>query len=160
MALTLNIRFGSFKDIGAAAPRGRGAKASETPSTLVVFAGKDGELGKQAQSLLGKAAVAQVARAAKAAKFKGAAKSSLDLLAPEGLSFDRLLVAGGYRKPPEADKADSKPDQGPHELMLGGALMAKLASPSCSPAYSSAATRNGPSRTPKSGTISRHARAV
>src|SRR5690606_34844201 len=35
-------------------------------------------------------------------------------------------------------------------------LSAKLASPSCSPAYSNAATRNGPSRTPKSGTISRH----
>ena len=35
-------------------------------------------------------------------------------------------------------------------------LSAKLASPSCSPAYSSAATRNGPSSTPKSGTTSRH----
>jgi len=37
--------------------------------------------------------------------------------------------------------------------------MAQVASPSWSPAYSSAATRNGPSRAPKSGTISRQARA-
>ncbi len=61
--------------------------------TLVVFAGEDLGLSHATKAQLG-AAGDLVARAAKAARFKGKTSSAMDLLAPAGLSVARLIVAG------------------------------------------------------------------
>ncbi|GAC1329165.1 MAG: leucyl aminopeptidase [Beijerinckiaceae bacterium] len=91
------------------------------PSTLVVFAGDDLALAAKTREILGTAA-ARYERAAAAANFKGRSGSSLDILAPEGLGFDRLLVLGTGRGP----KTDGVEDTLPDHVGLGGALMGKL----------------------------------
>ena len=59
--------------------------------TVVVLAGEGGALGPRALQL----GIADlVERAAKAADFKGKAKAKLDLIAPAGTGFDRLIVVG------------------------------------------------------------------
>ncbi|WP_029032450.1 leucyl aminopeptidase [Salinarimonas rosea] len=60
---------------------------------LVVLVGSDLALGPVAQDLLGEAA-GLVARAAKAERFKGKAKSVMVLPAPGNLAADRLVVVG------------------------------------------------------------------
>jgi len=60
---------------------------------LVVFADKSLSFGPAARKALG-TAQATVKRAATAAKFDGKRSSCLELLAPEGLHLDRLLVIG------------------------------------------------------------------
>ncbi|MBI1385535.1 MAG: leucyl aminopeptidase [Rhizobiales bacterium] len=61
--------------------------------TLVALAEAKFGLGTRAQAL-DKAGDGQLKRAAKAAGFKGATKSALDLLAPHGLDCDRILLVG------------------------------------------------------------------
>ena len=97
MPLSLTTRFVALSQISAP-KQTKGAKTASVPTVLVVFAGKDGSYSEASQKLLGAAAEA-VARAAKANKFKGNAGSSLDILAPAGLTYDRLLVVGTARKP-------------------------------------------------------------
>jgi leucyl aminopeptidase len=121
MSTSLTIRFAPFGQIAAPKP-GRGVKADGTPTVLVVFAGKDGELSAATKKLLG-GAQETVDRAAKATKFKGNVGSTLDILAPHGLAFDRLVVLGTVRKEDEKDL----PAQ-PRDALAGGALMAKLSS--------------------------------
>lgn len=121
MPLSLTTRFVALSQISAP-KQTKGAKTASVPTVLVVFAGKDGSYSEASQKLLGAAAEA-VARAAKANKFKGNAGSSLDILAPAGLTYDRLLVVGTARKP-----ADNEPAPDPASPMLGGALMGKLTS--------------------------------
>lgn len=118
MPTQLNIKFASFSQISA--PKAARGKAADVPSVLVVFAGKDGVFSKASEKLIG-AAKDTVSRAAKAAKFKGNAGSSLDILAPHGLGFDRLLVIGTARKP----DAPEMPPQ-PADALLGGAVIAKV----------------------------------
>ena len=75
-------------------------------ATLVAFAGEDLSFGAATAALLGDAAT-RVRKAAAIAKFKGTASTALDLLAVDGLGFDRLLVigtapkAGGEKTPPD-----------------------------------------------------------
>ncbi len=59
--------------------------------TVVVLAGPDGMLGPQARAL---GVEEVVRRSAATAGFKGKAMTSLDLLAPQGTGFDRLVVIG------------------------------------------------------------------
>ncbi|MDR3469778.1 MAG: leucyl aminopeptidase [Xanthobacteraceae bacterium] len=72
-----------FVPLSAVAPRG----------VLVIFADKSLAFGPAGRKTLG-AAAATVKRAAAAAKFDGKRGSCLDLLAPQGLQVDRLLVIG------------------------------------------------------------------
>lgn len=60
---------------------------------LVVFVSEDLEPGPAAKDVLGDAA-GLIARAAKAERFKGKAKSAMTLAAPAGLPVDRLIVVG------------------------------------------------------------------
>src|SRR4051812_28638237 len=61
--------------------------------TLVVFCDDALKMGKAATKALGGAA-GTVKRAAAAARFKGKNGATLDILAPDGLKADRLLVVG------------------------------------------------------------------
>ncbi len=92
---------------------GEGARGD---GTLVVLVGGDLKPGSASAEVLGPAS-GLIAAAAAAANFKGKAKSALDILAPAGLSFGRLLVVGTESKgPPPA-----------HEILsLGGFVMGKL----------------------------------
>lgn len=115
MSHVLDVDFISFKDVKLA------PKAAKTgPSTtLVVLAGADAALGKASKTILGEAA-GLVAKAAHSAQFKGAAKSTMELLAPQGLGVDRLLVVGTHQK----KKADPQAQDG--LINLGGFIQGKL----------------------------------
>ena len=84
--------------------------------TLVVLVGGDLKPASASAEALGPAS-GLIAAAAAAANFKGKAKSALDILAPAGLPFGRLLVVGTEAKsPPTA-----------HDILsLGGFVMGKL----------------------------------
>lgn len=77
------IRFVSF----SAPPKG----------VLVVFTDESMQFGPAASKILGRAAET-VKQAAAASRFKGKSGSSLDILVPEGLKADRLIVAGTGKK--------------------------------------------------------------
>ncbi len=146
MANALKIRFISFSEAGkASAPaRRKTAKstASAPASALVLFAGNDAALTKAGRQQLGAASTAYD-RAVKAAAFKGGVKSSMELLAAEGTSADRIIVMGTGKKKPVADvlakgkaktavanpsKAKSaSTDEPPADYsVLGGSVMGKL----------------------------------
>ncbi len=84
--------------------------------TLVVFCDDQLKFGAATRKLLGGAERA-IKRAAAAASFKGKANATLDLLAPEGLKADRLIVIGTGKA------VDLKGDA---MLKLGGAAAGKL----------------------------------
>ena len=94
--------------------------ASQTdPGTLVVFAGAEGAFSPATSALLGSAAE-QVHKAASIAKFKGHSGSSVELLAPIGTHFSRLLIVG------TAPKKKAEPQSPTNEYtLLGGAVMGK-----------------------------------
>ncbi|MCB1489389.1 MAG: leucyl aminopeptidase, partial [Bauldia sp.] len=94
------------------------AKPGRKPTgTVVVLTGTDLALGPQAKSL---GVTDLIGRAAATASFGGKAMAMLDLLAPAGTEFDRLIVAG------TGDPADlSEYDW----LRLGGAVMGALGRP-------------------------------
>jgi leucyl aminopeptidase len=116
MAHSPKIDFVGFKDI-APAPKGRAAKAGG--GTLAVLAGADLSFAPETAKILG-AATVLIARAAATTKFKAHSGSALDLLAPEGLPFDRLIVIG------TAKKNDKEEAPAPDFVSLGGAIMGRL----------------------------------
>jgi leucyl aminopeptidase len=83
---------------------------------LVVFCDDTLKFGAAAAKALG-TAEAVVKRAAASNKFKGKSASTLDILAPEGLKADRLLVIG-TGKPAELKETDL--------LKFGGVLAGKI----------------------------------
>jgi leucyl aminopeptidase len=91
------------------------ASGRRPAGTIVIFVGENLALGRAA-SALGVGDL--VRRAAATAEFKGKAKSHLDLLAPAGTDFDRLILIG-------TGKAEDIGDNG--WLNLGGATMGALA---------------------------------
>ena len=93
MPASVSVEFASFSDIAATGP----ARSGEGASALVVFAGEDLTMGPHAARLVAPALPA-IQRAARAAKFKGKKGSALDLLAPHGLGWDRLIVVGAAAK--------------------------------------------------------------
>jgi leucyl aminopeptidase len=97
------------------------ASAEGGSSVLVAFAGDDLALSAKTREILG-AAVSRYERAAAAANFKGKNGSALDILAPEGPGFDRLLVMGTGKGP----KTEAVEDTLPDHAGLGGALMGRL----------------------------------
>ncbi len=93
------------------------ADGSAAPAeTLVVFVDGDLKPGAATADALG-AAASLIEAAAAVANFKGKAKSSLDLLAPAGLAYGRLLVIG------LKSKTASAANDG---IALGGYVMGKL----------------------------------
>ncbi len=109
MSEFVKIEFSSLDDVKATT----GSRGEET---LVVFVSGELKLGETAAAILG-AASGLIATAASAANFKGKAKSALDILAPTGLGFGRLLVVGTQAKGPAA---------GSDGVGLGGFVMGKL----------------------------------
>src|SRR5438270_3024978 len=117
MSSAVAIEFVSFDAVAARAqPSGEGE-----PSVLIAFAGEGLAIAPKTREILGDA-VTRYERAAAAANFKGKNGSALDILAPEGLNFDRLLVLGTGRGP----KADAVEDTLPDHVGLGGALTGRL----------------------------------
>ena len=90
MAESIRIDFAAI----AGAPQGVPAGGGDGPATLVVFAAPGLKLGEATKSAVGAEGEALIARAAAAAKFKGKLGSALDIVAPAGLSADRLIVIG------------------------------------------------------------------
>ncbi|OSJ20804.1 leucyl aminopeptidase, partial [Bradyrhizobium canariense] len=84
----------------------------------MVFSDDALKLGKATTKALG-AAAALVERAAAASKFKGKTGATLDILAPEGVKVDRLLVIG-TGKAEEIKETDL--------LKFGGVLAGKIGS--------------------------------
>ena len=113
MADRVSVAFTALAD--AARP-----EAGAETGTLVVFAGVDAGLSAGTQQLLG-AAFETVRKAATIAKFKGQSGSSLDLIAPAGLAYARLLVVGTAPK-----KAAEPQAPGAELAALGGFVMGKL----------------------------------
>ncbi|MFC0217333.1 leucyl aminopeptidase [Pseudochelatococcus lubricantis] len=95
-------------------------KSLERPEggEVVVFADDALSVSAAAAAWLGEAGLALVQRAAQIEKFKGAARSTLVLAAPQGIAADRLVVVGlGAAKDiPATDWA-----------RLGGAVLGKIA---------------------------------
>lgn len=86
------------------------------PSATVILASDGGGLGEVAAGL-DKDSGGAVKRAMAAADFKGKFKSGFELLAPQGLKVDRLIVVGSGK----SDKAGAS-----HWVNLGGAIAARL----------------------------------
>src|SRR6516164_10842154 len=84
--------------------------------TLVVFCDEALKLGAATRKSLGSAADL-VKRAAAAAEFKGKNGATLDLLEPDGIKIQRLIVVG-VGKPSELKEKDF--------LKFGGVLAGKL----------------------------------
>ena len=108
--------------------------AARSGDTLVVFVGADLAPTPAAAEVLGQAA-ACIAPAAAAARFKGKAKTALDILAPAGLGYGRLLVVGTEAKAKAgaagadeagAAEADRPGATGSEMVSLGGFVMGKL----------------------------------
>ena len=89
---------------------------------LIAFAGEELALSQATRARLG-AAADLVARAAKAAKFKGKTSSAMDLLAPADLSVARLIVAGAA-----ANKKAAAGTPAIDYAMMGGHAMGKAGS--------------------------------
>jgi leucyl aminopeptidase len=85
----------------------------EPEGVLVALAGAGGTVASE----LGEAVTGLVAKAAKPAKFKGKALATLDLLAPQGVAVDRLLVVGTH-----TEKGPTEEDW----LKLGGVIASKV----------------------------------
>jgi leucyl aminopeptidase len=103
----LTLGFGPF----AASPRG----------VLVVFCDDGLSFGPATRKILGPAA-ALVARAAKSERFSGKAGSALDLIVPDGLKLDRLVVLGTGK----ASGAKTKDANPKDYVTLGGAALGKI----------------------------------
>ena len=96
----------SFNSVSPAKPGG----------TLVVFCDDGLKFGPSAAAVLG-AAAGLVARAAKAEQFTGKSAAALELIVPDGLKVDRLVVLGAGKV------ADLKAQD---FVKLGGAAMGKI----------------------------------
>ncbi|MCX8254804.1 putative cytosol aminopeptidase [Beijerinckiaceae bacterium RH AL1] len=128
MADSIRIDFAAI----AGSPQGVPAGGGDGPATLVVFAAPGLKLGEATKSAVGAEGEALIARAAAAAKFKGKLGSALDIVAPAGLSTDRLIVIGvGSEKPEAADgngEHKAREDKGKpfSPTNLGGVVAGKI----------------------------------
>ena len=105
-----------FAQLAGAPSLGEGSTSPGSRGALVVLVGSDLKLGAEAAKIASEAA-GLIESAAATAKFKGKARSAMDILAPAGLGFDRLVVVG----------IDADPKQGSFDVVtLGGFVMGKL----------------------------------
>jgi leucyl aminopeptidase len=129
MPQVAKVDFLSLAGLSLAAPAPKAGGKVKPLSTLVIFAGEDLNLGKATRELIGEAGVALVKKAAATAKFKGKTSAALDILAPSGLTAERLLVIGTGAD--EGDKAGKGKDHGKAKRMqdflnLGGVVASKV----------------------------------
>jgi leucyl aminopeptidase len=127
--MTLNVKYDAVT-FDAAAERLRADEEAGRSRTLVVFAGPDLAMAGSAKNVL-RPALDQIARAAAAAKFKGKAGSSLEILAPAGVHAGRLLVIGAGVGKADERAEEKAEDAGPSPkfedfLGLGGQTLARL----------------------------------
>ncbi len=110
---------------------GFGPFAAPSKGVLIVFCDEGLKFGPATAKALG-SAIDLVGRAAKAERFTGKSGSVLDLILPEGLNVDRLVVIGAGKgsgsKSSDSKSSDSKPSglEAKDFLKLGGAAMGKL----------------------------------
>lgn len=116
MAGVTTVEFAQLSAVSGSGPGGAEAGAS----ALVVFAGENLAFGSRTSEIIAPAREA-VERAARAAKFKGKSGSALDLLAPQGLGWDRLVVVGTAQKTEEGKKPEPV-----DYVALGGATAGRL----------------------------------
>jgi leucyl aminopeptidase len=116
MPAAATVDFAPFADVTPAGPGG----SEDGAAVLVVFSGENLAFGPRAAQIVAPALPA-IERAARASKFKGKTGSSLDLLAPQGLGWDRLVVIGCAQKTEEGKKPDA-----PDYVGMGGALAGKF----------------------------------
>jgi leucyl aminopeptidase len=109
---------------GAAVTTDAGAKKSSF--SLVVFAAKGVALGEATKAFLGEAGESLLERAAVAAKFSGKVGTSLDIVAPAGLSADRLLVVGVGPAKAEDGSETKRNAKSFDPTNLGGTVAAKI----------------------------------
>jgi leucyl aminopeptidase len=106
---------------------GAGRAALET---LVVFTDKDFSFGAATLRIIGKQGVLLIKKAAAAVKFKGQAKTALDLAAPAGFAASRVLVIGtssdGDGTEASRGKTPAKSPKPRDFAALGGFVMGKL----------------------------------
>jgi leucyl aminopeptidase len=132
MSQSVKIDFAAMASLpsqSASAAASKRTGKAKTAQTLVLFTGQDLALGAATRNLIGAAGEALLKRAAGAAKFKGKASTSLDIIAPAGFAADRLILIGTAAedtaksgKGKEHDR-ESKPDS---YLTLGGYVLSKL----------------------------------
>ncbi len=113
MHSSVEVDFIALADVGSS--RGKRAKPASA-GVMVVFAGADVKFAQATHDLL-LPLQPTVEKAAKVAKFKGNAGSTLDLIAPTGIAADRLMIFGVHQK--------KKPDGETEYLNLGGQIMSK-----------------------------------
>ena len=83
-------------------------------AATAILAGADAQLATSGRSLDERAKGA-ITRAIKATSFQGRRKQSIEVLAPQGLEADRIVILGAGKDPSESDR-----------VMLGGRLYAQL----------------------------------
>ncbi len=131
MRETITIELSQFASLPVPSPGAPGGAGEEPWSSraLVVFMDKNFAIGKEALRLIGENGLALVKKAAPAVKFKGKALTALDLIAPAGLIWARLLIVGtggsaeesGTKEKPQEDQPSS-----PDFTSLGGFTAGKL----------------------------------
>ncbi len=125
MSDPLRIDYLALADLRAGAPLP--GLVGDGGGTLVVFAGPQGAMGAATKTVLGQAGEELVKKAAAAAKFKGKLGGTLDLLAPAGLSVDRLLVVGVGGEDADGGEHGAKDGAKPWDVTaLGGTVAGKL----------------------------------
>jgi len=116
MSQSVKIDFVALAPVTAQTPPSAAAKRAgkvKNAQTLVIFVGQDFAVGPATEKLIGADGEALLRRAAAAAKFKGKALTTLEIVAPAGFAADRLLVVGAGPATEEAGKAGK--DKEKHE---------------------------------------------
>ncbi|HLH12447.1 MAG TPA: leucyl aminopeptidase [Methylovirgula sp.] len=127
MSQPVKIDFVPLDSVSVQAPPAGKRGKNKAPQTLVLFMGQDFNFGEATRKLIGDEGEALIKRAAAAAKFKGKPSSALDLIAPAGIGFERLLVIGTGPVGDDAKKKDRESDSRPEDhLALGGFVMSKI----------------------------------
>ena len=122
--MTFNVSIKTI-DRDSAGAQLRGSEDLEKPLSLVVFCGAELALAASVKPLM-ESAQAQIARAAKAAKFKGKVGTSLEILAPAGLAAARLLLIGVDAGSDEGETKTSAKSATEEFLSLGGKTIGRL----------------------------------
>jgi leucyl aminopeptidase len=132
MIETIKIHFAALSSLPVQtkpSPREAGG-TNGAAQILVIFTDKEFAFGAATQRVIGKQGAALIKKAAAAIKFKGKAKTALDLVAPAGFAADRLLVIGTAREDDDKEETrDTKCAKLPKPqdfAALGGFVMGKV----------------------------------
>ena len=121
MTVTVEIDFVPFDAVSKLA---NPAGDETTGTTLVLFAGENLAMSAATRDAGLAPALKAIERAAAVAKFKGKTGSTLDILAPQGLSVGRLLIFG--TAPRSEDGLPDAETTASRRVSLGGIALGKL----------------------------------